>query len=494
MKKVLPLLLALAMLASLSLSAVPALAEEPVKIIWKTVCPSDAPNDLAKIVEAANLYSAEKIGVIVDLQFMTETNLALDMQTGAEWDLSMADPGSNVNFDKYALEGYFADLTDLLPAETPDLYATMEDKFWEATSFDGRIYGVPVKKDMAAEIFFRIDVGYYEDTLGMDVPDEMKFEDIEQYLAAYKENRPDEYPLPLSRGGLTHYNGFLQQIMGRTLVIPYYAVGTDAETTIIPWYENDEYLARLRLLHEWYTLGYITPDAATTETLPFTVLASVRSGQAWTGYKGWSNAGGLKVDLSRYDGPFMSRQTVQGGVHTVNAGSSAEKQLAALKYIELLSTDTHFRDILAYGIEGEHYEYLENGTVLRTAYGKENYDTTGWMYTTGSYVSASVESSQDEEGNITLADPELWVKVFEGYADAIVSATKGFVFNREPVEAEATAVGAIMEKYSYEMNTGTLDIDAMLPQIKAELEAAGIQTVLTEAQRQLDEHLAKMAQ
>jgi putative aldouronate transport system substrate-binding protein len=179
-------------------------------------------------------------------------------------------------------------------------------------------------------------------------------------------------------------------------------------------------------------------------------------------------------------------------VHTINAGSSAEKQVAALKYIELLSTDTYFRDILAYGVEGEHFEYLENGTVLRTAYGKENYNTTGWMYTTGSYVSASVESSEDEEGNITLADPELWVKVFEGYENAIVSATKGYVFDREPVEAEATAVGAVMEKYQYEMNTGTLNIDEKLPQIKDELEKAGILIVLEEAQRQLDEYLASV--
>jgi hypothetical protein len=298
--------------------------------------------------------------------------------------------------------------------------------------------------------------------------------------------------MPLSQGGLTHYNGFLQQIFGRTLVIPYYAVGTDKETTIIPWYENGEYLARLRLLHQWYADGIITPDAATTETLPTSILSSVRSGQAWTGYKGWSNTGGLKVKLSRYDGPFMSRTSIQGGVHTVNAGSSAEKQIAALKLVELLSTDTKYRDIFAYGIEGEHFNYLENGTVLRTALGKENYDTTGWMYTTGSYVTASVESSTDAEGNIVLADPNLWIGVFEGYKDAIVSATGAYSFDREPVEAEAAAVSAVMTKYQYEMNTGTLDIDAKLPDIIAELKQAGIETVLAEAQAQLDAYLASI--
>ncbi|MDR2505087.1 MAG: ABC transporter substrate-binding protein [Oscillospiraceae bacterium] len=491
MKKIISLLLILMLLVPASITAL-ASAAAPIEIVWLTVAPADAPNDTAKIVEAANKYSAEKIGVTVKLQYINEEGLRLALTTGENWDLSMADSGGNINFDNFARDGYFADITELLATETPDLYATMDEKFWEGASQNGSIYGIPVKKDMAAEIFFRIDEGYYTDTLGLEIPDEMKFEDIGKYLYAYKENRPNEYAMPLSRGGLTHYNGFLQMIMGRILVIPYYAVGTDKETTIIPWYENEEYLNRLRLLHQWYVDGIITPDAATTETLPATILSSVRSGQAWTGYKGWSNTGGLKVKLSRYDGPFMSRTSIQGAVQTINAGSSAEKQLAALKFVELLSTDTKFRDIFAYGIEGEHFNYLENGTVLRTDPGIENYNTTGWMYSTGSYVSASVESSKDAAGNIVLADPNLWIGVFEGYDKAIVSATGAYSFNREPVQAEASAVAAVMAKYEYEMNTGTLDIDAKLEDIIAELKYAGIDIVLAEAQAQLDAYLASV--
>ena len=49
------------------------------------------------------------------------------------------------------------------------------------------------------------------------------------------------------------------------------------------------------------------------------------------------------------------------------------KATAALKYIELLNTDRTFRDILAYGIKGKHFDYLENGTVLHTQVGRERY-------------------------------------------------------------------------------------------------------------------------
>ena len=48
-----------------------------------------------------------------------------------------------------------------------------------------------------------------------------------------------------------------------------------------------------------------------------------------------------------------------------------------------------------------------------------------------------------------------------------------------------------MEKYTAEMLTGTLDIDAMLPTIQEELKAAGIEAVQAEAQAQLDAYLAQ---
>ena len=66
-----------------------------------------------------------------------------------------------------------------------------------------------------------------------------------------------------------------------------------------------------------------------------------------------------------------------------------------------------------------------------------------------------------------------------------------FSFNNADVEAECAACSAVMAKYNAELLTGTLDIDAALPQIKAELEKAGIYEIQKEAQRQLDEYLGK---
>ena len=85
MKKSLSLLLALSLVLSLGLSA--ASAEEPVKkIIWWVY--GDAPIDTELVVEAANAYSKEKIGVEVELIFKTDEQFNTDMSTDTYFDMT----------------------------------------------------------------------------------------------------------------------------------------------------------------------------------------------------------------------------------------------------------------------------------------------------------------------------------------------------------------------------------------------------------------------
>jgi len=117
--------------------------------------------------------------------------------------------------------------------------------------------------------------------------------------------------------------------------------------------------------------------------------------------------------------------------------------------------------------------------VKRTEQGTNNWSMDGFV--TGSVVNASVTSD-------AIYD---WDEIFKGYENALVSTLGTFSFNKEDVEAECAACAAVMAKYNSELYTGTLDIDEMLPQIKEELEKAGIYVIQEEAQRQLNEYLGK---
>lgn len=201
---------------------------------------------------------------------------------------------------------------------------------------------------------------------------------------------------------------------------------------------------------------------------------------------GWSDPEvyGFNVKLVRFIGSNMSRSTQQGSLIAINAAAPEKNVEACLKYMELLYTDRQFRDTLAYGIEGKHFEYYED-TVIRLQEGSEHYMQDAFI--TGPAVSASVVSADKDN----LADPKQWEKVYEGYKDARVSDTKGFSFDPTNVEAEIAALDAIWSSYSAELVTGTSDTDKAVSEMRDLMEAAGLDKVREEAQRQLDEYLVQ---
>ncbi len=489
MKKAMSLILAAAML--LSLCACGAKAPEadgtsgPVKLIWWTYKGTDVPNAMEEVLEKANAISAEKIGVTVEMQFKDEEQFKLDLNTGEYYDMTFTCDWCN-DFDGNAMKGYYYDLTDLVQSETPALYDVV-DPWWEVGSLGGRVYGVPMLKDMGAEVFFRLNSDYFEGEKGMTIPESMDFADLEPLLKAWKEDHPDEYPLYMPENGLSGMFQCHERIVGSYLVIPYSKSGTPDGTKIVPVWEDEEYMNMLRCLHRWYELGYINPDAATTEDMPYSLLTPVRSGTAWTGYKGWSNPEtvGFNVKLVRYIGPVMSRATQQGSLIAVNAAASEEHARAALRYMELLYTDKEFRDLLAYGIEGKHFDYYE-GTVIRTQQGADDYLMDNFV--TGPAVSASVVSASKE----ILADKDQWEKVYAGYKNAKQADTRGFSFEGSSVEPITAALSAVWAGSRAELVTGTVDPDETMAVIKKEMEAVGLDQVREEAQRQLDEYLKSL--
>ncbi len=449
---------------------------EPVHLRWVTYASNVAP-DFKEVVAAANAYSAEKIGVVVDLEFQPSEMINLIMASGEYYDMVFTSEWLN-RYDINANKGLYYDITDLVREETPQLYDIIGE-YWDAAKIDGRIYGVPTLKDMGSEMMFRINSDYYEGEKGFVIPEKMKFEDIEPYLEAYKQDYPNKYSLAMDKAGVPGFSNFLQRVIGTVIFIPY----GDDHPKVIPLWESDELMNRYRLLHKWYEKDYIDPDASAIESTTADKSIPIRFGVAWRGYQGYSNPAdwGFNVKTSIYDGPYLSRATEQGAMIAVCSGCDRDKAVAALKYIELLNTDRKFRDILAYGIEGKHYEYLSNGTVLRTMTGYERYNLQ--LYPTGSVVNASVESVSRE----FMADPDQWAKVYQGYEEyAIKSKTGDFVYDQTRKADIIAAISAIYSNYSTDLLTGTADPDVVIPKMRAEMEAAGINELIEDIQYCLD--------
>lgn len=456
------------------------------RLRWVTLSDSgNAPLDAQEVIAAANEVSREKIGLTVNLEFQPTEKLNLIMASGEYYDMVFTSSWANV-FDKNAQGGMFYDITDLVKTETPALYESI-GRYWESGTVNGRIYGIPILKDMGSEELFRLNADYFEEEKGMEIPERMEgLGAVEPYLKVYKEDHPKKYPLDMSKAGMPGFLNCIERVVDGIIVIPYQQE-TEVPQVKAVW-DCEELMERYRTLHRWYQAGYIHPDAATIDSTVGDKSIPVRFGVAWKGYMGYSNPAdwGFQVKTSTFEGPFLSRQSGQGAMIGICAACSRERAIECLKYIELLSCDQKFRDILGYGIEGKHFEYLPNGTVLRTKTGSDRYAP--GLYTTGSVVNASVESISKE----VLSDPDQWEKVFEEYEEkGIYSQTHGFAYDITRKEDIVSAVRAIFSDYNTDLRTGTSDPDQIMVKMKKRMEAAGIDELLSDIQGQLDEWFAE---
>ena len=80
----------------------------------------------------------------------------------------------------------------------------------------------------------------------------------------------------------------------------------------------------------------------------------------------------------------------------------------------------------------------------------------------------------------------------EEFNDSAARATSlGFVLDTSTIMNEITACNNVKQKYETPLQWGALDPEEAIPEFIEELEAAGLRTIHEEAQRQLDEYLAK---
>jgi putative aldouronate transport system substrate-binding protein len=70
----------------------------------------------------------------------------------------------------------------------------------------------------------------------------------------------------------------------------------------------------------------------------------------------------------------------------------------------------------------------------------------------------------------------------------------GYNFDTSSVSSEITAVIAEIGKYGPAINVGTVDTESMLPKFLEALDAAGMNKIIEENQRQLDAWLADQAE
>ncbi len=465
MKKVLAMLLALTMV--LGLFGAAASAEEVVTLKWVTVgsgMPTNYDAWLAKI----NPYLQEKIGVNIDMEVIGwgdwDNRRNTIVNTNEAYDIIFGNDGTYVN--DVTLGAYLEITEEMLKENAPGLLDLIPAGYWDACRVNGAIYAVPTYKDSSMTNYFVWDKDLL-DANGLDASDAHTLAEIEPILVALKDKTPNAVFPQNSNGAsylLSTYDSFSS---GLPVIGVRY---DDAEMKVVPVLEQAEMQEQLALLHKWYSDGLINADAATHAEGDKYSVCSVAQGWPSAAITVWGPNMGVTAIAHQFGETIVSNGTVQGSLNSISVNCAHPDK--ALAFLNLINTDAYVRDSFYYGLEGDDWQYTEDGRVH-----KNNADWTMAGYTQGTFF--QVTPTDDTDFN-------QWDEVKVLNEAAKPSVLLGFFFDNSNVQDELASCIEIYNRYKGEVMTGTTDPTESVPQMMQEMRDAGFDTIVAEAQAQID--------
>lgn len=465
--------------------------KEVVELVWYQ--DGDAQPDMEKVLAEVNKYTSEKIGVTLKINQIGWGDYNQKMQvlvnTGEVFDLVFTCSWAN-DYLQNAKKGAFLALDDLLSEYGKDILENIDPRFWEAAKVDGKTYGVPSEKEIGSMPMW-VFTKEYVDKYDIPYQEISTLEDLEPYLKIIKENEPEVVPLYLTKDFTAPtYMDKIQDPIG----IEY---DSDPNKLVVKnVFETEKMQSTLKTLRKYFLAGYINKDAATA-TSDKSVKRFVTKGDGQPYAEGlWAKDLGYELVATPIMETVVTNASARGALTAVSRTSKHPEK--AVEFLNLLNTDEYLRNLLNYGIEGEHYEFVPaTEEELKEAEGRpyiydkkvkltdkrKNYSVPYWV--------------QGGLFNTYVLDTEpiyKWAE-FKDFNDASkLAPTFGFDFNTEPVSTQLAGFRSVLDEFGGSLYTGSVDPEEVLPKLKAKLEATGIQDVIDEMQRQVDEWQASKNQ
>ncbi len=416
-----------------------------------------------------NPYLEEKIGVNLQMEIVPwgdwDNRRSVIVNSGEAFDILFTD---QARYNSEVATGAFLDMTDLVKTAAPDLYAMIPEDYWQAVSIDGKIYGVPTYKDSSITEYFIWDKTV-SDKYSIDINAVTDYESLYEALKTIKAGEGGE-PYYMSKSGADFLITAYYDQLGAGLAALGIKYNDDTKTVVNPM-EDEDILKNLDIVHKMYKEGIINGDAPTADDA--NKYRTFFTAQGWSGaaVSTWGPNNGIEDCAAvQYGETVVSNTSVRGSLNAVYSGCQNPEK--AIQLLQLVNTDSKVRDWLYYGVEGENFNYTQDGKIDRL-----NADWSMAGYTQGTFFNVS-----QLEG--TEVNP--WDEVKALNANAKPSAMLGFDMDTSSVETELASCRAVYEKYKSEFFTGARDPRELLAVIKAELEAAGWETIREEAQKQVD--------
>ncbi|WP_027293099.1 ABC transporter substrate-binding protein [Robinsoniella sp. KNHs210] len=436
------------------------------------------------VMDALNEYTREKIGVTVDYVFhggAYADKIQTIIASGEEYDACFTSNWLNP-YNTNVAKGAFLNIQDLLPEAAPQLYKLIPDYMWEGVTVDSGIYAIPNQQIVARQMFTCLSKEFadFAESKGIKTADIKDLKTAENYAQVIY----DEYGAKLGGIDFTQSSSYC----GYECISDYLSAGVikmdDKTARVVNFYETDEWMDLLKELEKLNAMGLLDGECG---YMPEYAESQSRANKISLQYGGTYKPGveaeeearrGMKfVTASTMDvPPYISTNSITATMYGISVTSKHPEE--TLKYLQLINTDPYAINLLAYGIEGKHYEKIDDH-FIRTI--PDSGYSHGQSWGLGNVFNTYALDGQPED---------VWAQTKAMNDSAVVSPILGFSFNSEPVKSEITNVAKVVKQYE-SLVGGELPVEETNEEFLKKLDVAGIDTIIAEMQKQVDAFLAK---
>lgn len=458
---------------------------------------SAIPNDLQMVEDALNEITEAQINTHVNIEMIEVGNydqqIGLKTSSNEKVDLMLTLPMGSSSFNNMASQNQLMDITEYLNEYGKGVLDTVGDLI-NATTKDGKIVGVTTYRSLVSSEYIIMRTDVLEDLGLLEKAQNMKsMSEYTEILKAVKESEKwgnlagivasdgQGTCMPLA-GGYIGVDSFddayvYDQLGDLNKIIAINPDGSDP--TVQNNFATDQYKAMWTQMKEWYDAGYVYKDVTTTKEMAEDL---VKSNVAFS-YFSQSELGveaaktvacGMPVTCVRIITLPISTSSCTKFVWTVP--SSATEPEAAVKLMNLMYTSPEVENLLAYGIEGTHYQVKDG-----VGYYMDGQDSNNCGYHTADFLFGNQFNCLPFDGQ----DPDIRTQAKEEMDAAITSAYLGFSCDTTAIQSEISAVVNVLAEFRPSIDSG-LASEEDYQNFLDKMDASGLSTIINEYQNQLN--------
>ena len=460
--------------------------EDPYEVAIQFVGLNESNNDLPAVEDALNEILKQKVNATVDIQplFIGDMGTTTSMGIAGGEKLDIVCVGMTYSMSTAVSDGVLLPLDDLI-AERGPAVAKVTENVSAAQKVNGQTYAITGYPYAAMSGGFAYNKTM-ADKYGIDMHDGMTLDELTDVGATLKEN--GVY--------LTSFSNSVQlnaKFMNSWDVYGSsgdYGVIKDAanSTTIENIYASDEIRDYFKHIKTWFDNGYLPQDQMTDTTSVQQHFANQKVFGTTTAYTpdqvaSWTNPS-FETGIVKLSDPIL--ETAGVGEQMWGIAATCERPDKAMDVLNVIYSDPEVQNLIQYGIEGQDYVRVDGTQNVITYTGSASNEDHSGYYTAfchfGDPLTRYVVAPLTDEYTAEL-------KTFND--EAAKAKSFGYQFDASEYSTEAAAISSVLTAELPQLNAGQVeDVDAAVDQLVADLQDAGIDTVIAGNQEQLDAYLA----